>query len=90
MASLVIKKLSEEEIQRLGIRNWPIWEKEISRFDWYYDNTEECLLIEGEVEVETTEGTYHFGKGDFVVFQKGLKCVWNIKQPVRKYYNFEE
>ena len=83
-----IKRLSEEEIIRRGIRSWPIWEKEISRFDWYYDSVEECLIIEGEVDVETPEGVYRFGKDDFVVFQKGLKCVWKVKQPVRKYYNF--
>ena len=88
MASVEIKKLTEEEISKRGIRNWPIWEKEISSFDWYYDSTEECLLITGEVEVETLDGTYRFGTGDFVTFPKGLKCVWNVKQPVKKYYNF--
>lgn len=90
MASVEISKLSPEEISQRGIRSWPIWEKEVSRFEWYYESTEECLLINGEVEVETPEGTYLFGAGDFVIFQKGLQCVWNIRQPVRKYYNFRE
>ena len=85
-----IRQLSEEEIEKRGIRSWPIWEKEISKFDWYYDNREECLLIEGEVEVETSEGLFRFGKGDYVVFPKGLKCIWNVIQPVKKYYNFTD
>jgi len=29
-----------------------------------------------------------FKKGDLVQFPKGLKCVWNVKKPVKKYYNF--
>lgn len=30
---IIVEKLSENEIQNRGIRNWPIWEKEVSRFD---------------------------------------------------------
>jgi uncharacterized cupin superfamily protein len=85
-----IKKFNEEDLPSKGITSWPIWEKEISRFDWFYDSTEECYLIEGEVEVETEDGEIiTFGKGDFVTFPKGLSCVWDIKKPVRKYYNFK-
>ena len=32
---------------------------------------------------------YEFGKGDFVTFPKGLSCIWDIKAPVRKHYNFK-
>ncbi|MBU2504237.1 MAG: DUF861 domain-containing protein, partial [Candidatus Omnitrophica bacterium] len=46
-----VKKLSNSEIKEMGINSWPIWEKEISRFDWYYDQTEDCLLLEGKVIV---------------------------------------
>jgi uncharacterized cupin superfamily protein len=88
MSKILIKKLDDVEIQQRGINNWPIWEKEISRFDWQYDNDEECLIMEGEVAVESEEGTITFGKGDFVTFKKGLKCVWDVKKPVKKHYNF--
>jgi uncharacterized cupin superfamily protein len=83
-----VERLEPEEIDRRGIRSWPIWEKEASRFDWHYDQIEECLLLEGEVEVETPDGTVHFGQGDFVTFPKGLSCVWDIHKAVRKHYNF--
>ena len=84
-----VKKLGEKDIAEMEISSWPIWEKEVSRFDWFYDSTEECYLLEGEVSVETKDGEkLTFGKGDFVTFPKGLSCVWDIKKPVRKHYNF--
>ncbi|OQX87419.1 MAG: cupin [Candidatus Omnitrophica bacterium 4484_70.2] len=84
-----VKKLSEEELQKLGVKNWPIWEKEESSFDWYYDEEERCYFLEGEVEIELSEGEkVKVGAGDFVSFPKGLKCKWHIKKKVRKHYNF--
>lgn len=85
-----IEKLTNEQIEKRGIKSWPIWEKEISRFDWYYDNIEECLLLEGKVVVETVDGEkVEFEKGDFVTFPKGLSCIWDIKEAVKKHYNFK-
>lgn len=84
-----VKKLSDSEIKKMGIDSWPIWEKEISRFDWYYDQTEDCLLLEGKVIVTSKDGMkVEFGKGNFVTFPKGLSCTWDIKEPVKKHYNF--
>ncbi len=85
-----IKKLTDKDLEAKGVSSWPIWEKEISRFDWYYDSTEECYLIEGKVVVETEDGKkVEFGKGDFVTFMKGLSCIWDIKMPVKKHFNFK-
>ncbi len=84
-----IKKPDQDEMKKEGVFSWPIWEKEVSRFDWSYDSTEECYLLEGKVVVETADGNkVEFGKGDFVTFPKGLSCTWDIKVPVRKHYNF--
>ena len=84
-----IQRLTPEQIQKLGIKSWPVWEKEISRFDWHYDCIEECLFLDGEVTVETKDGkSVNFSKGDFVTFPRGLSCTWIIKSPVRKHYNF--
>lgn len=88
MPKLIIEKLSDKEIENRQIRNWPIWEKEISNFNWEYSEEEECLIFEGEVEVETENGKFVIKAGDFVTFKKGLKCVWDIRKPIRKYYNF--
>lgn len=83
-----VKKLNDDEIEQMGIRTWPIWTKEISTFDWYYDSQEMCLFLEGKVIVKTDDGEISIGKGDFVTFPEGLKCVWNVIEPVRKHYHF--
>ena len=84
-----INKPSQNDLDSKCVTSWPIWEKEVSRFDWHYDDIEECYLLEGKVIVETEDGNMvEFGKGDFVTFPKGLSCVWDIKVPVKKHYNF--
>ena len=89
MTKVIIQNLYEEEISKRGVKNWPVWEKEVSRFDWQYNGDEECLILDGEVEVDTLEGNYSIKKGDFVTFKDGLECTWNVKKPIRKHYNFK-
>ncbi len=84
-----IERLTEDEINKMGIRNWPVWTKEVSNFDWFYDNQEQCLILEGKITVKTDEGDVDIEPGDFVTFPKGLKCEWQIHEPVRKHYNFQ-
>lgn len=81
---------SEGELKNLNVESWDIWEKEKSIFDWSYSDTETCYILDGEVEVtdNSTGEKLEFKKGDLVQFPKGLECVWNVKKPVRKYYNF--
>lgn len=88
MSKVIIENLEETEIKKRGIRNWPVWEKEVSRFDWLYDGDEECLILEGEVIVETDDGSFIIKTGDFVTFKSGLSCIWDIKKPIKKFYNF--
>lgn len=89
MTKLIIEKISKQEIEKRKISSWPIWTKEVSRFSWAYDCDEECLILEGEVNVETDSGTFNINAGDFVVFKAGLKCIWDIKSDIRKHYNFK-
>ncbi len=83
-----IEKPSEEKLNQLNAKSWPIWTKEASVFDWHYDDKETCYILEGEVTVQTNTEEVSFGKGDLVTFPKGLSCKWNIKKDVRKHYNF--
>lgn len=84
-----IEKPDQKVFEDRKVETWPIWEKEVSRFDWYYSDTEECYILEGKVIVETKDGKkIEIKKGDFVTFPKGLSCVWDIKEPIRKHYNF--
>jgi uncharacterized cupin superfamily protein len=89
MPTIIIKKLSRKQASERGIDRWPIWEKGVSRFDWVYDGTEQCYILEGEVMVETDHGVFRIVKDDFVTFEDGLKCTWDIKQAIRKHYNFK-
>ena len=85
-----IEKLSKDELKKRGVFSWPVWTKEVSQFPWIYDNTEECLILEGEITVETKDGKKtSFGRGDFVTFPKRLSCTWIVRKPVRKHYNFK-
>lgn len=90
MGEIKVEKMSEEEAKNRGINNWPIWEKEVSRFDWHYDAREQCYILEGRVRVEPKGGgeIVEFAAGDFVTFPEGLDCVWDISENVRKHYNF--
>jgi len=84
-----IRKMTPSEVQEKGVGSWPIWEKEVSRFPWFYGEPEECFLLEGKVVVETDDGKrVSFGAGDYVRFPQGLKCRWDIQEKVRKHYNF--
>lgn len=88
MEKVVIEKLSKQEFLEREIASWPIWSKDVSRFEYTYVATEECYIIEGEFTIETDEKKYLVQAGDFVTFKVNLHCTWDIKSPVRKHYNF--
>ena len=86
---IIVRRPSEEEVAQC--KGWPIWTCEVSEFPWDYTQSETCLLLEGSVTVEDRPGSgesVSFGPGDFVVFPNGLKCVWKVKEAVKKHYDF--
>ena len=85
---ITVEKPTSEKLNTLKVLSWPIWSKEVSSFDWFYDEKEICYFLEGEVTVKTPDSEVSFGKGDLVTFPQGLKCVWNIKKSVKKHYKF--
>ena len=90
MSNIVIKQHSNDEIENMGIINWPIWTSEVSEFPWKYDVEESCLILEGEVYVTAGSESVEIKSGDFVIFPKGLSCVWKVTKPIRKHYKFGE
>lgn len=87
MCMLKIEKPDAGKLEKLGVNSWPIWEKEVSSFDWSYDENEVCYILEGKAEVESENGgKVEFGQGDLVSFGKGLNCKWNITSNIRKHY----
>ena len=87
--SMKKKKATEDDLKKLNVDSWGTWSKDVSEFDWYYDDTETCYVLDGEVEVIGEDGSkISFEKGDIVQFKKGLKCVWKVKKHIRKRYYF--
>lgn len=74
-------------LTRLGVENWPEWEKETSEFPWQYVENETSYLLEGRAII-TPEGgpPIEIGKGNLVTFPSELICVWKIIEPLRKRY----
>ena len=86
---VIVRKPTEVEIKQC--QSWPIWACEKSAFDWDYTQTETCLILQGKVTVKDRPGSgaVSFGPGDLVIFPVGLKCIWQVLEPVKKHYNFE-
>jgi hypothetical protein len=80
--------MDRAEAERAGVSGWGTWEKEPSEFAWDYTDEEHCYVIEGSAEIHTDEGTVRIGKGDYVVFPRGLKCTWVVKESLTKHYCF--
>ena len=86
----VIKNPSEAELRKLGVFDWPIWEKEESDFPWAYDAQETCYFLNGSVTVVPDgQEPVSMGTGDLVTFPSGMSCQWTIHAAVRKHYCFE-
>ena len=89
MENVRIESLDTVEIEKRGIKNWGIWEKEASEFDWAYTREEHCLILEGGALIETDGKTIEIKEGDYVIFPAGLKCRWIVKKGIKKYYDFK-
>ncbi len=77
------------ELERKGVFDWPVWEKEVSRFDWSYAVAESCYILAGEVTVTPAGGEpVRIVAGDFVTFPAGMDCVWDVTAAIRKHYSF--
>lgn len=82
--------VSPAKLDAMNVEAWPIWSKEISTFDWSYDQTEVCYVLEGEVIVTPTDGeAVTITEGDLVTFPAGMSCIWEVKSPIRKHYTFK-
>lgn len=92
MEPIRVEKPAKERLDSMGVFSWPIWTKEVSTFDWTYDERETCYILAGRVRVEPAPGagiaSVEFGPGDLVVFPAGLSCTWKVVEAVRKHYRF--
>ena len=89
MKMIDIERPDQQKLSELGVDSWSVWEKDVSQFDWIYDEKEVCYILAGRAVVIPKNGeSVEFSAGDLVTFRKGLKCVWKIKEPMRKHYQF--
>jgi uncharacterized protein len=84
-----VEQLDDSQLNEMGVFQWPVWEKDESKFEWYYDTQERCYILEGEVDVITEFENITLKAGDFVTFPKGLECVWDINAAIKKHYFFD-
>jgi uncharacterized cupin superfamily protein len=80
---------SPAKLDVLGVYDWPIWTKEVSKFPWTYTDKETCYLLKGKIIVTPDGGEPHsFKRGDLITFPKGMTCTWEILDDVEKHYAF--
>ena len=74
----------------LYVDDWPTWRKEVSEFEWEYDQTETCYILEGSAVITPLQGEpVQIQSGDMVTFPRGMKCTWKITEDIEKHYQFK-
>jgi uncharacterized cupin superfamily protein len=91
MNSIVVEHSPESSrLETLGVAKWPTWTKEVSVFQWHFLEQEIAYILEGECVITPVDGApVSFGKGDLVTFPAGMKCSWEVKQPLHKHYQLD-
>lgn len=80
---------SAAKLEVMGVEEWSIWTKEVSKFPWTYESTETCYILEGKVTVIPDGGEpVKICPGDLVNFPAGMSCTWQVHSPIKKYYKF--
>lgn len=78
---------SPMKLDVLNVEGWPIWTKEVSTFEWTYDSTEICYILEGAAIVTPEQGEpVTLRAQDLVNFSAGLHCTWQVIEPITKHY----
>ena len=67
-------------------KNGEYWECGVSKFDYEYDHDETAVVCGGLAEITCDGKTVRLERDVLAFFPKGSACVWNIIQPVTKYF----
>lgn len=91
MSDIVIEhNPNAARLEALGVSKWPTWEKEVSTFPWHFLEQEIAWILQGECVITPEGGApVTFGKGDLVTFPAGMKCSWEVRQPLHKHYHLD-
>lgn len=64
-----------------------VWGSSVGAWRVAYEETELCVILEGEVRLASDDGTSAtYGVGDAFVIPKGFTGVWETLAPCRKIY----
>ena len=87
MKVLISSPCSASVIIQYGIKSWPIWECEPSKFQWNYDDKEIFLIIECQAKISTqNDYIYLLKAGALVEFPAGLNCECEVTKSIKKHY----
>ncbi len=91
MSQIIVEHTpAQSRLDSLNVAKWPTWSKEVSVFPWFFHEQEIAYILEGECVITPEGGApVTFGKGDLVTFPAGLKCQWEVKQPLHKHYHLD-
>ena len=91
MSEITIEhNVSPAKLDAMAVDSWATWNKEVSTFDWQYDATEMCYILEGEAIITPTNAEpVTIQRGDLVQFPAGMSCTWEIHEPVEKHYRLD-
>lgn len=91
MSDIIVESTpSSARLEALGVTKWPTWSKEVSIFKWHFLEQEIAYILEGECVITPEIGSpVTFRKGDLVTFPAGMKCTWEVKQPLHKHYHLD-
>jgi len=91
MSKITIEhNVSPAKLDAMHVDSWATWNKEISTFDWTYDECETCYIFEGEAVVTPDGGEpVTIQRGDLVRFPAGMSCTWQITDDIEKNYIFK-
>lgn len=81
-------KPSPAKLEVLGVYDWPLWKKPVSRFSWSYSEAQTCYILRGRAIITPEEGApVEIKRGDLVSFPAGLNCTWDILEDIEKHYD---
>ena len=78
----IVRKPTNEEIKELTL--CPTWSYKACVFNWYFDEEETCLILEGEATVKYEGDEVSFKGGDLVIFPKGMQSIWHVSKAIKK------
>lgn len=88
MEKITVTPMTKEDARKLGIDGWSEWSCKPSVFDWHYNDKETAYVFEGDVIVKAYGEETHITPNTLVVFPKGMDCVWEVREKIKKVYKF--